>query len=80
MRGILRCAGHACQRPKCMRIIEISCSNVVRLFGPHAVWKDVGLLGRGCEHRAGRHEEDGCWPEFSSRPGPPQQFFHVRAR
>jgi hypothetical protein len=53
---------------RCMRIIEISRSNAVRLFGPHAVWKDVGLelLGRGREHRTGRHEEDGCWPDFRS--------------
>jgi hypothetical protein len=51
---------------RCMRIIEISRLNAVRLFGPHAVWKDVGLdlLARGCEHRSGRHEEDGCWPDF----------------
>jgi hypothetical protein len=37
------------------------------LFGPHAVWKDVAqrLLDDGCQVRTGRHEEDGCWPDFS---------------
>jgi hypothetical protein len=29
-------------------------------------WKDVGnrMLADGCEHRTGRVEEDGCWPDF----------------
>jgi hypothetical protein len=24
-------------------------------------------LDDGCQHRTGRHEEDGCWPEWDSR-------------
>jgi hypothetical protein len=53
---------------RCMRIVEIRRQGAVRLYGPHAVWKDVGqrLLDDGCEHRSGRHEEDGCWPDFRS--------------
>jgi hypothetical protein len=51
---------------RCMRIVEIQTLDAVRLYGPHAVWKDVGqkLLDDGCKHRTGRHEEDGCWPEW----------------
>jgi hypothetical protein len=37
--------------------------DAVKLYGPHAVWKDVGkrLLDDGCQVRTGRLEEDGCW-------------------
>jgi hypothetical protein len=51
---------------RCMRIVEIQKADAVKLYGPHAVWKDVGqkLLDDGCEHRTGRHEEDGCWPDW----------------
>jgi hypothetical protein len=24
------------------------------------------LLDDGCQHRSGRHEEDGCWPDWRS--------------
>jgi hypothetical protein len=53
---------------RCFRAVEIQRADAVRLYGPHAVWKDVGLrlLDDGCVHRSGRHEEDGCWPDFSS--------------
>jgi hypothetical protein len=66
--GEIRCKMLRVECIRCMRTIEISRSNAVRLFGPHAVWKDVGLdlLARGCEHRSGRLEEDGCWPDFRS--------------
>jgi hypothetical protein len=51
---------------RCFRAVEIRRLDAVRLYGPHAVWKDVGqrLLADGCEHRTGRHEDDGCWPDF----------------
>ena len=51
---------------KCSRIVEIQKVDAVRLYGPDAVWKDVGqrLLDNTCQVRTGRHEEDGCWPAF----------------
>ena len=54
----------SCRR--CQRIIEIQKADAVRLYGPEAVWKDVGqkLLDNTCQQRTGRHEEDGCWPSF----------------
>lgn len=54
----------ACQR--CGRTVEIQKADAVRLYGPEAVWKDVGqrLLDNTCSNRTGRHEEDGCWPQF----------------
>lgn len=50
---------------RCGRTVEISHADAVRLYGPHATWKEVGqrLLDEGCQHRTGRHEEDGCWPD-----------------
>jgi hypothetical protein len=38
-------------------------------YGVHAIWKDVGckLLDDRCEHRTGRHEEDGCWPSWRAK-------------
>jgi hypothetical protein len=49
-----------------LRIVEIQKADALRLYGPHAVWKDVGtrLLDDGCQHRTGRLEEDGCWPNW----------------
>jgi len=49
---------------RCGRAVEISHADAVRLYGPHATWKEVGqrLLDDGCQRRTGRHEEDGCWP------------------
>jgi hypothetical protein len=54
----------SCRR--CLRIVEIQKADAVRLYGPQAVWKDVGqrLLDNTCQQRTGRHEEDGCWPSF----------------
>jgi hypothetical protein len=51
---------------RCARIVEIQRCDAVRLYGPDAVWKDVGqrLLDNTCTQRTGRHEEDGCWPSF----------------
>lgn len=51
---------------RCGRAVEIQHADAVRLYGPHAIWKDVGqrLLDEGCQHRTGRHEEDGCWPDW----------------
>jgi hypothetical protein len=54
---------------RCSRCVEIQRLDAIRLYGPMAVWKDVGrrLLDDGCRIRTGRHEEDGCWPDFSSK-------------
>lgn len=51
---------------RCARVIEIQKADAARLYGPDAVWKDVGqrLLDNTCAQRTGRHEEDGCWPAF----------------
>jgi hypothetical protein len=51
---------------RCFRIVEIQKADAVRFYGPHAVWKDVGqrLLDQTCTVRTGRHEEDGCWPDW----------------
>jgi hypothetical protein len=53
---------------RCLRIVEIRKADATRLYGPHAVWKDVGrrLLDQTCTNRTGRHEEDGCWADWSS--------------
>ena len=52
---------------RCFRMVEIKRLDAIKLYGPHAVWKDVGqvLLDDGCQHRTGRLEEDGCWPNFT---------------
>jgi len=52
---------------RCFRAVEIQRLDAIRLCGPHAIWKDVGqvLLDDGCQHRTGRLEEDGCWPDWS---------------
>ncbi len=54
----------ACRR--CNTIVEIQKVDAIRLYGPDAVWKDVGqrLLDDTCTQRTGRHEEDGCWPSL----------------
>jgi hypothetical protein len=54
----------SCRR--CERIVEIQKADAVRLYGQNAIWKEVGqtLLDNTCQQRAGRHEEDGCWPSF----------------
>jgi hypothetical protein len=51
---------------RCARIVEIQKADAARLYGPDAIWKDVGqrLLDNTCTQRTGRHEEDGCWPVF----------------
>jgi hypothetical protein len=47
-------------------VVEIRKADAARLYGPDAIWKDVGqrLLDNTCTRRTGRHEEDGCWPAF----------------
>ncbi|SFV19944.1 hypothetical protein SAMN05192541_1794 [Bradyrhizobium arachidis] len=54
----------SCRR--CERIVEIQKADAVRLYGQHAIWKEVGqrLLNNTCQSRTGRYEEDGCWPAF----------------
>jgi hypothetical protein len=56
----------SCRR--CDRIVEIQTVDALRLYGAHAIWKDVGmkLLDNGCQERTGRLEEDGCWPSFET--------------
>ena len=51
---------------RCLKAVEIQKADAIRLYGPRAVWKDVGqrLLDDGCQQRTGRHEEDGCWPNW----------------
>jgi hypothetical protein len=51
---------------RCFRTVEIQRLDAVKLYGPHATGREVGnrLLDNGCQHRTGRHEEDGCWPDF----------------
>ena len=51
---------------RCSRTVEIQKIDAIRLYGQHAVWKDVGqrLLDQTCTNRTGRHEEDGCWPDW----------------
>jgi hypothetical protein len=62
-RNVLRVS---CRR--CERIVEIQTADAVRLYGEHAIWKDVGqrLLDNGCQQRTGSHEDDGCWPSYST--------------
>ncbi|MCK1668979.1 hypothetical protein IVA91_29510 [Bradyrhizobium sp. 153] len=54
----------ACGR--CSRTVEIQKVDAVRLYGPEAIWRNVGqrLLDNTCAQRTGRHEEDGCWAVF----------------
>lgn len=35
-------------------------------FDVGSLWKEVAMRLRadGCMSRTGRHEEDGCWPDF----------------
>lgn len=53
---------------RCGRIVEIQKADAIRLYGPEAIWRDVGqrLLDNTCTQRTGRHEEDGCWPTFDT--------------
>ncbi|WP_370117172.1 hypothetical protein [Bradyrhizobium sp. USDA 329] len=53
---------------RCGRTVEIQKADATRLYGPDAIWKDVGqrLLDATCTQRTGRHEEDGCWPSYGS--------------
>jgi hypothetical protein len=51
---------------RCSRCVEIQRLDAVRLYGPHATWREVGerLIGDGCQIWTGRYEEDGCWPDW----------------
>jgi hypothetical protein len=53
---------------RCGRTVEIQKADAVRLYGPDAVWKNVGqrLLDNTCSQRTGRHEEDGYWPNYGA--------------
>ncbi|MDN4987107.1 hypothetical protein QY049_28490 [Bradyrhizobium sp. WYCCWR 13022] len=54
----------ACRR--CGRTLEVQKVDALRLYGPDAIWAEVGqrLLDNTCTQRTGRHEEDGCWPSY----------------
>lgn len=54
----------SCRR--CGRTVEIQRADAIRLYGPDAIWRDVGqrLLDNTCTQRTGRYEEDGCWPSY----------------
>lgn len=54
----------SCRR--CDRIVEIQMPDALRMYGKHAVWKEVGtkLLDGTCQERTGSREDDGCWPAF----------------
>ncbi|MET4279788.1 MULTISPECIES: hypothetical protein [unclassified Bradyrhizobium] len=51
---------------RCGRTVEIQKADATRLYGPEAIWSDVGqrLLDNTCGNRTRRHEEDGCWPSI----------------
>ena len=51
---------------RCSRIVEMQRVDAVKYFGADALWKNVGqrMLDQTCTNRTGRHEEDGCWPEY----------------
>lgn len=53
---------------RCDRTVEIQTTYAIRLYGEHAIWKDIGqrLLDNGCQQRTGSHEDDGCWPSFDA--------------
>ncbi len=53
---------------RCERTVEIRTADAIQKYGRNATWKDVAqrLLGNTCQRRAGRHEEDGCWPAFET--------------
>jgi hypothetical protein len=59
----MRCASSASDA---IRIVEIQKADAVRFYGPNAFWQEVAqrLLDQTCTNRTGRHEEDGCWPDF----------------
>jgi N-acyl-D-aspartate/D-glutamate deacylase len=48
------------------RLIVPGFVDAVRLYGPHAVLKDVGLalLEYACQARTGSRDSDGCWPNL----------------
>jgi len=52
---------------RCGRAVEIQRLDAVKLYGPHATWREAGqrLLDDGCRVRTGRLEEDGCWPDWT---------------
>lgn len=51
---------------KCFRVVLIAREEALARFDAGSLWKEVAvrLLGDGCTNRTGRHEEDGCWPDF----------------
>lgn len=53
---------------KCDRIVEIETTGAQRLYGQHAIWKDVGIhmLKANCTSRNGSRDDDGCWQDFGS--------------
>lgn len=60
---------HVLRRLPAMRfILEIQANDAQKLYGRHAVWKDVGrrLLDDSCQQRTGSHDDNGCWPIYDT--------------
>ncbi|WP_368507702.1 hypothetical protein [Bradyrhizobium lupini] len=53
---------------KCFRVVWLTRAEALQSYDPGSLWKEIAvrLLADGCMHRTGRHEEDGCWPDFRS--------------
>ncbi|MCX7318817.1 MAG: hypothetical protein NT113_04730 [Hyphomicrobiales bacterium] len=51
---------------RCFRIVEVTVSDAIKLYGGQAPTKDVGrkLLEQGCQSRTGSRDDDGCWPDI----------------
>ncbi|TWI70423.1 hypothetical protein IQ16_03596 [Bradyrhizobium huanghuaihaiense] len=51
---------------KCFRVVRIARDDAMTRFDVGSLWKEVAmrLLADGCMSRTGRHEKDGCWPDF----------------
>ncbi|WP_398482508.1 hypothetical protein [Tardiphaga sp.] len=51
---------------RCFRIVEVTVSDAIKLYGGQAPTRDVGrkLLEQGCMSRTGSRDDDGCWPDI----------------
>jgi hypothetical protein len=51
---------------RCFRIVEVTVSDAIKLYGGQAPTRDVGrkLLEQGCQSRTGSRDQDGCWPDI----------------
>jgi hypothetical protein len=53
---------------RCDRTVGIQTADAVRLYGAHAIWKDLGmrLLDSTSQERTGSREDDGRRPAFET--------------